>query len=97
MNLIKYPDDMIKRWDKQVRNLMAYKLKENQFIGCAHWYLPNKNYGYNLFKLKDLRPSIHSSEIGNSPYPFKIVRYVFKLVRVSDQFKLIQTIQINLK
>ena len=55
MNLIKYSDDIIKRWDKQVRNLMTYKLREIQFIGCVHWYLSNKNYGYNLFKLKDLQ------------------------------------------
>ena len=55
MNLIKYPDYMIKKWDKQVRNLMAYKLREDQYIGSAHWYLPNNNYGYNFFKLKDLQ------------------------------------------
>ena len=48
---------------------MAYKLKENQYIGCAHWYLPNKHYGYNLFKLKDLQticlPSIFLNYAAN--------------------------------
>ena len=39
MNLIKYPDDIIKKWDKQVQNLMMYKLRENQFISCVYWYL----------------------------------------------------------
>src|ERR1700728_2886456 len=46
---------MIKKKDKKARNLLSYKLRENQFIGCAHWYLTNKDYGYNLFKLKDLQ------------------------------------------
>ena len=34
---------------------MGHKLRENQNIGCKHWYLPNNQYGYNLFKLADLQ------------------------------------------
>src|ERR1700679_2928149 len=55
MNIIKFPAPTIKKWDKQARNLLAYKLRENQFIGSLHWYLPNNKYGYNLFKLTDLQ------------------------------------------
>eukprot|EP00026_Physarum_polycephalum_P003190 Phypoly_transcript_03200.p1 GENE.Phypoly_transcript_03200~~Phypoly_transcript_03200.p1 ORF type:complete len:396 (+),score=55.22 Phypoly_transcript_03200:875-2062(+) len=35
------------------RNLVAFKLKENQYIGSNQWYLPYKYLGYNLFRLKD--------------------------------------------
>ena len=55
MNIINFPTETIKKWDKQVRNLMAYKLKENQYIDCSHWYLPNYKAGYNLFKLINLQ------------------------------------------
>jgi hypothetical protein len=55
MNIIKFPAPTIKKWDKQARNLLAYKLRENQFIDSLHWYLPNNKYGYNLFKLTDLQ------------------------------------------
>ena len=55
MNIMKYPDETIKKWDKQARNLLAYKLRVNQFIGCVHWYLPNNKAGYNLFKLSNLQ------------------------------------------
>ena len=55
MNLMKYSDKQISKWDKAAKNLMAYKLRENQYIGSAHWYLPNNQYGYNLFKLADLQ------------------------------------------
>ena len=55
MNLIKYDNKAVSKWDQKARNLMGHKLRENQNIGCKHWYLPNNQYGYNLFKLADLQ------------------------------------------
>jgi hypothetical protein len=60
MNIIKYLDDIVKKWDKKVRNLLSYKLNENQYISCVHWYLLNNKYEYNLFTLNDHKKSIWS-------------------------------------
>ncbi|HYJ01232.1 MAG TPA: reverse transcriptase family protein, partial [Nitrososphaeraceae archaeon] len=46
MNFMYYNEAMLKQWDKQVKNLVGYKLRENQNIGSNHWILPFKYYGY---------------------------------------------------
>src|ERR1700728_1006065 len=82
---------MIKKKDKKARNLLAYKLRENQFIGCAHWYLTNKDYGYNLFKLKDLQviclPSNFLNYAANfiDTYAVRSTRAIFGKSETYDQ------------
>ena len=55
MNFILYNTTQIKNWDKKVKNLVSYKLRENQYIGSNHWNLPFKHNEYSLFKLQDLQ------------------------------------------
>ncbi|EFE49442.1 hypothetical protein NEIELOOT_01787, partial [Neisseria elongata subsp. glycolytica ATCC 29315] len=55
MNIVYFPPKVVEKWDKMARNLIAFKLKENQYIGSNQWYLPYKYLGYNLFRLKDLQ------------------------------------------
>ena len=55
MNIIWFPEKIITKWDKVAKNLIAYKLRENQYLGSNQWFLPYKWYGFNLFKLKDLQ------------------------------------------
>ena len=55
MNIVYFPPNTIKKWDRMAKSLLAYKLRENQYIGSNQWHLPFKWYGFNLFKLKDLQ------------------------------------------
>jgi hypothetical protein len=55
MNIVSYPKDLLTKWDKWVKNLMAYKLQQKTWFGCKHWYLPNYESGYNVFKLTDMQ------------------------------------------
>ena len=93
MNMIKFPDDHIKKWDKQARNLMAYKLRENQYIGSNHWYLPNSQYGYNLFKLMDLQKICLVANYLNyaanfiDPYVVATTNAIFGESQINDQTK----------
>jgi hypothetical protein len=49
-----FPPKQVAKWDTKAINLLAYKLRENRFIGSNYWCFLYKYYGYNLFKLKDL-------------------------------------------
>ena len=55
MNIVWFTDKTVNKWDKMAKNLIAYKLKENQYLGSNQWFLPYKWYGFNLFRLKDLQ------------------------------------------
>ena len=59
---------------------MIYKLRKNQFIGCAHWYLSNGNYVYNLFKLKNLQTICLPSNFLNYTVNF-IDKYIKRSIK----------------
>src|SRR5271163_1441875 len=55
MNVVWFSEKVVTKWDKLTKNLIAYKLQENQYLRSNHWFLPYKWYGFNLFRLKDLQ------------------------------------------
>ena len=55
MNVVWFSEKVVTKWDKLTKNLIAYKLQENQYLRSNYWFLLYKWYGFNLFRLKDLQ------------------------------------------
>ena len=95
MSIVNYDINYLKKWDKMARNLLSYKLKEKQFWGCKHWYLPKYNYGYNLFQFVDLQTINHVSNYLNfaANFPDKYVKATVRAVFNNDNNEVVKDLQ----